>query len=318
AALLDADAALPCSIVVVAEGEGLAGSAGLPHAIAAHAGLLHADAVLGSDGDRDAAGQPFCYTGSKGLLRAQLRCVGATEPLPPGLAAVVVNPLWRLVWALAGIKGEDEDIRIEGFYDSVDGPSREVSRALRSTPLDEVGRLAAWGLPQFLFGMSGAALTRAEVTLPTCNVTALSVEPANDIGSIPICASAQLDFQLVPAQHPTAIAGLVAEHLHAQGFSDVACAFLPGGYEATCCDADTPLVRELARLGAAVFGAPLTTLPLGPFAAPLGLLRLSPQMPVFSVGCARPTSGTRHANEHILLEDLVRHGQLLIALLGAL
>jgi acetylornithine deacetylase/succinyl-diaminopimelate desuccinylase-like protein len=315
AAMLDAEGELPCGVVVVAEGEALTGSAGLPHALA---GLPYVDAVLASVGERDAVGNPFCYTGSKGLLRAHLRCAGASESLPTGMAAVVANPLWRIVWALACIKGEDEDIRIDGFYDSVEGPSRDVSRALRATPLDEAGRLAAWGLTQFLFGMSGAPLISAEVTLPTCNLASLSVEPASDPGGIPTCASAQLDFQLVPTQRPVELAALMAEHLNSHGFGDVACSFPPGGYEAAAGPADSPLVRELARVGAGVFGVPLNALPLGPFAAPLSLLRSTPHTPVASIGCARPTSAVRHANEHILVDDLLRHGQLLVGLLHAL
>jgi acetylornithine deacetylase/succinyl-diaminopimelate desuccinylase-like protein len=317
-ALLAAEGELPCGVVVVAEGEALAGSPSLPHALAARADLPRADAVLASAGERDPAGLPFCYTGSKGVLRAQLRCAGAAEPLPTGLSAVVANPLWRLVWALGCIKGEDEDIRIEGFYDSVEGPSRDVSRSLRATPLDEAGRLAAWGLSQFLFGLSGSALTSAEVTLPTCNLASLSVEPAGVAGGIPTCASAQLDFQLVPAQRPDAVAALMAQHLQSNGFGDVACSFPPGGYEAALGSADSPLAGALVRAGADVFGAPPTVLPLGPFSVPLALLRPASHTPVASLGCARPTSGVHHANEHIPLVDLLSHGQLLIALLGAL
>ena len=63
--------------------------------------------------------------------------------------------------------------------------------------LDEAGRMAAWGLPQFLFGMQGVTLVRTEATMPTCNVAALTLEPAGDFAGIPVAATVRIDFQLV-------------------------------------------------------------------------------------------------------------------------
>ena len=318
AALLAAEQELPCGVVVVAEGEGLTGSAQLADALASLDVPLCVNACLAINGDRNAQGQPYCYSGSKGLMRVRLSVDGANQPLAPGLAEVVANPLWRLVWALANIKSEDEDIKIDGFYDDVDGPSRETNRAVRKLALDEAGRLAAWGLPQFLFGMSGGALTSAETTLPTCNLSEFSAEPVSSIGNIPTHASAVLDFQLVPQQQPEAISRLLKEHLNAHGFADVRCELLPGSYAAVFNPLETPFVQQVANIGTQIYGAPLSLLPMGPFAAPLQLFQKSAPLPVATIGCLRPDSGARTVNEHVPLADFVSHSQMLMELMGQL
>src|SRR4029450_12772960 len=84
--------------------------------------LMKADACLGTGGERDPDDRPFCYTGAKGLLQMRLRASGANQALPPGMAASVANPLWRLLWALGQVKSDQEEVLIDGFYDGVDGP----------------------------------------------------------------------------------------------------------------------------------------------------------------------------------------------------
>jgi acetylornithine deacetylase/succinyl-diaminopimelate desuccinylase-like protein len=317
AALIEAEGDLPCGVVVVAEGECMSGSPNLGKVTFERRALLQSDACLATIGDRDAQGRPFAYTGVKGLVQMRLRAGGTGHALPAGLAVSVPNPLWRLVWALGQIKSDQEEILIGGFYDLIEGPTRPETQALRGTAVDEAARVAAWGLDQFLFGMSQAALLRAEVTLPTCNVTAVTAEPAGDHAAIPAAASARLDFQLVPRQLPQQITALLDEHLAAKGLADIAAERLPGGYPAASTPFDHPFVRTVSDVGRHVYGAPLTLLPRGPFALPLFFFAESFGMPVAAVGCARPDSGASGPNERILLPDLVRHGQLLIELVYA-
>lgn len=317
AALLEAEGDLPCGVVVLAEGGRLSGSPDLADAIADHPALAAAQAVLATGGDRDARGLPFCYSGVKGLLQLRLRASGAHMALPSGVSASAPNPLWRLVWALSQIKSDQEEVLIPGFYDVIDGPSRTETQALRAAALDEASRLDAWGIQQFLFGMSQGALIRAEVTLPTCNVTAIAVDPPGDPGAIPVSATARLDFQLVPRQIPEEVASLLEAHLAAKGLEDVVVELLPGSYPAASTPFDDPFVQLVAEAGRPVYGTPLALLPRGPFALPLYALAERIGAPVASLACARAESAANAANEHIPLPDLVRHGQLLIELIYA-
>jgi acetylornithine deacetylase/succinyl-diaminopimelate desuccinylase-like protein len=313
--LVGSDGELPCGVVVVAEGEGLIGSPHLGAVVADARALLRADACLGTGGERDAHDRPLCYNGVKGLLQARLRAGGANQALPAGLAASVPNPVWRLLWALGQIKSDEEEILIGGFYDDVEGPSRAESQALRAVTLAEADRLASWGIPQFMFGMEGATLVRTESTLPTCNITALVVEPAGDFVAIPVSATARIDFQLVPRQHPQAITDLLRAHLKDKGLEDITVERLPGGYPGAHVHFDNPFIQQLSGAGQALYGTPLALLPQGPFTQPLHLFAEAFGIPVAAVGCARHDSATAAPNERLPLQDLVRHGQLLIELL---
>jgi len=316
-ALIEAEGELPCGVVVVAEGDSLGGSPYLGDVVAEHRQLLRADACLSTGGERDKEGRPLCYSGVKGLLQVRLHAAGANQALPPGMAASVPNPLWRLLWALGLIKSDQEEVLISGFYDDVEGPSRTENQALRSVALDEAGRKAAWGLPQFLFGLDGVTLVRTESTMPTCNVAAVQTEPPGDFSGIPVAASARIDFQLVPHQLPLTIADLLLEHLASKQLHDISVEQLPGGYAAAHTPFEHPFVQLVSSIGQHVYSMPLALLPHGPFAQPLALFVEAFGIPIAALGCARFDSATNAPNEHIPLPDLVRHGQLLIELLDA-
>lgn len=317
AALIEAEGELPCGVVVVAEGDYLTGSPHLGALIADRRALFKADACLASGGDRDASGQPFCYSGAKGLVQVLLRVQQTPEALPAGMAATVPNPLWRLIWALNQIKTDQEEVLISGFYDAIEGPTTEENRILRTVFADEAGRRDAWHINQFLFGLSGAPLVRSEVTLPTCNINLLQTEPVSDPPVIPRSAVARLDFQLVPRQRPQMIVDALQAHLDAKGLSDLLIERLPGGYPPAQSPIDDPFVRLVSDVGRYIHGAPLTILPRGPFSLPLFYFAEAFGIPVASVGVARPFSAIFGANECIPLPDLVRHGQHLIEVLYA-
>ena len=317
AALIESEGELPCGVVVVAEGDYLVGSPYLGALIADRRALFKADACLASGGDRDASGQPFCYSGAKGLVQVMLRAQQSQDALPAGMAASVPNPLWRLIWALTQIKTDQEEVLIGGFYDTIEGPTTEENRILRTVFADETGRRSAWNVAQFLFGLTGAPLVRSEVTLPTCNINLLHTEPISDPPVIPRSAVARLDFQLVPRQRPQIVVEALQAHLAAKGLSDILVERLPGGYPPAQSPIDAPFVRLVSDVGRYIHGAPLTILPRGPFSLPLFYFAEAFGIPVVSLGVARPSSAIFGANECIPLPDLVRHGQHLIEALYA-
>jgi acetylornithine deacetylase/succinyl-diaminopimelate desuccinylase-like protein len=314
-ALRDQEGGLPCNVVFVVEGEGLTGSPFLAEVFQHNAHVLQADACLASSGERDLEGRPFCYRGSKGLLRVELHSTGPNGPLSPGMASIVRNPAWRMAWALTAIKGEDEEVRIVGFYDSVSGPSREENALLRQVRLAEQGRLASWGLRDFLFDMRGGSLVQAEVTLPTCNLNYFSIEAANAVPDIPTAARARLDFQLVPHQSPDEVMTLLREHLIARSFEDIAVHRLPGGYAPVQTERNHPFLQCLREAGDTSYGVAPVTLSLGPFTTPLRCFVDALAIPVASIGLARSDSSIYGANERIRLQDLLDHAHMTIELL---
>jgi acetylornithine deacetylase/succinyl-diaminopimelate desuccinylase-like protein len=266
-------------------------------------------------GERDSQGNPFCYGGSKGLLRVRLMARGGAHPLPAGVAASVPNPVWRLTWALNHIKGEDEDIRVNGFYDTISGPGKGERETLRKVKLDEAGRRESWQIPAFLFEMSGAALVRSEVTLPTCNISSFSVDPPGDMQCVPVSASAVVDFQLVPEQGPDAILALLKKHLTERGCDDIMLEELPGSYAPVRISLEDSLIQSLIAAGERVYGEPLATLPLGTFVQPLHTFHTALDMPVAALALARHDSAVRGPNERLPLDDLLQHSAVLTQLL---
>ncbi|HMO59558.1 MAG TPA: M20/M25/M40 family metallo-hydrolase [Roseiflexaceae bacterium] len=315
AALIEAEGELPCSIVVVAEGEALGGSPSLGRVLIDQRDLVRADACLATAGDRDAAGVPICYSGVKGLLQLQLRSQGAAMALPGGRATVIANPLWRLIWALGQIKNDQEEILIEGFYDTIEGLDRDAIKALRAARLDEQHRLEDWQIPQFLFGMTGNTLTQAEATLPTCNIAAISAEPISELAILPTSAAARVDFQLVPRQQSQVILDLLRSHLNTRGYEDIGIERMAGGYPAAGTLTADIFVQRVAEVGRTIFGATPAILPRGPFALPLFFIGDMFHIPLATVGCSRTGSASFDANEHIAIADLVQHGQFLIELI---
>ncbi|NJM05657.1 peptidase dimerization domain-containing protein [Candidatus Gracilibacteria bacterium] len=246
----------------------------------------------------------------------RLSIVGSDYPLPPGAAATMPNPLWRLTWALSEIKGDNEDIRIPEFYDAVEGPSRADNIVLRQIRLAEADRLRTWQSRAFLFDLSGAPLTRAEVTLPTCNLSSLVCEPGDSGGAVPAAASATLDFQLVPAQQPQHILTMLREHLIARGFEDVQVEALPGGYPAIHSSAEHP---QIARFAALIADDDLPLLlPAGPFSLPLHPLAEHFAAPVAALGVGTASGAAYGPDEHVRLATLLDHGSLLLRLMADL
>src|SRR5690606_21940681 len=94
-----------------------------PVFVAAHLDLLAADAALSFDGGFDAGDTPRINLGSSGLLFVQLRARGGSKDLHSARARLVPNPAWKLVWALASLKGPDGRVKIDGFYDAIRPPS---------------------------------------------------------------------------------------------------------------------------------------------------------------------------------------------------
>jgi len=316
--LLQRDSELPCGVTLVLDGGANLGSPGLAETLRSHTDVMHCDAVLASLGDRDAHGTPICASGSKGWLRIRLTARGPAYPLPAGFATSVANPLWRLTWALASLKGEDEDVRMEGFYDPVEGPSRADNATIGKVQIATAARRQAWRIDHFLFGIDGAALSRTEITLPTCNLSSLIVEPQMDTPAIPAQATALLDLQLVPRQQPNAIFDLIRQHLADKGFADITLERMPGGYPPWITATDNPFVTRVATIGATVFERPLPVVPAGPYAVPLSLLAGDHPVPTVSIGFTPATGAIFGPDEHIALSDLSRHSQFLIELLERL
>jgi acetylornithine deacetylase/succinyl-diaminopimelate desuccinylase-like protein len=127
-ALLEADGELPCNVKFVVEGEEETSSANLSTFVRGNKELLAADACLWEFGGVNHEGTPVQYAGLRGIAYVELSVQTASIDAHSGLGgSIFPNAAWRLVWALATLKGTDERIRLPGFYDKVRPPSARTS-----------------------------------------------------------------------------------------------------------------------------------------------------------------------------------------------
>ncbi|NTW97342.1 MAG: M20/M25/M40 family metallo-hydrolase, partial [Oscillochloris sp.] len=147
--------------------------------------------------------------------------------------------------------------------------------------------------------------------LPTCNLSAITCDPAGDVALIPASANAMVDFQLVPNQQPDEILAMLHAHLAERGFADIAVERMPGGYPPAHTPHDAPFIQQVAAAGAPVYGAPLSPVPAGPLPLPLQIFAERLGLPIASVGLSRPDSAIHGPDERVSVDDLSRHALLL-------
>ncbi len=231
-ALLACDGELPCNIKFIVEGEEEVSSIHLKDFVLTHLDKLKADACIWEFGGVDHHEVPVQYLGLRGICYVELFVETAKIDVHSGIGgSIFPNAAWRLVWALASLKGEDERIRIPGHYDSVRPPSERDRKLFEALPETSDEYKTRYGVDHFLRGLTGGLeLKLAEVFEPTCTICGLTSGYQGE-GSktvLPSRASAKVDFRLVPDQTPDQVLKSLRTHLDKVGFPDVQIKFLGG------------------------------------------------------------------------------------------
>ena len=145
---------------------------------------------------------------------------------------------------------------------------------------------------------------------PTANITGIETGYAGPgIKTVlPAAAAAQMEFRLVPDQHPDTVAAELRSHLDVEGFDDVEVTVL-GSAEPVVTPISDPLVQRVASIAERFAGQRASITPIGPATLPLlaslrrhvGVPGLAPpDNPVYAGAAA-------HApNENVRPEDVER------------
>lgn len=172
------------------------------------------------------------FMGVKGIISFELRAKGGTwgGPVDRGIhgafAAWVANPAWRLVKALSTMIGENEnDIRIDGFYDGILPLDPEKEHALRESAdlLDEEEWRTAYDVDKFKWKLEGLELWKKMLTVPTLNIDGIRGGYIGE-GSktlLPHEAAVKMDIRLVPGMDPKTMLGKLRRHLDSHGYEDI-------------------------------------------------------------------------------------------------
>jgi len=237
-AILNVMGKAPISLKFFVEGEEEIGSPHLPAFVRKNMDLLKADGYLWEGDGVDEKDRPLVSLGAKGILYVELEAKGAKMDVHSSRAPLTPNPAWRLVWALASLKGPEERIRIPGWYEGVTEPTDEEKRLLEEAPFEEEEEKRDLGLREFLGGLSGVESRRALYFSPTCTICGFGAGYTGPGPKtvLPSVARAKADFRLVGTQRPDELFLKLKDFLEKEGFGDIKITNL-GGYE----PAKTPL-----------------------------------------------------------------------------
>ena len=318
-ALLAAGAELPCTIKFIIEGEEETSSLHLHEFVRSHKEHLKADACIWEFGSVDHLETPLQYLGLRGICYVELSVETASTDIHSGLGgSIFPNAAWRLVWALESLKGPDEHIRLPGFYDPVQPPSKRDLELMGALPETADVYREQYGVKTFIKGLKGGRKLRVEeVFSPTCTICGLTAgyQGPGSKTVQPARASAKVDFRLVPDQRPEKVLKQLRAHLDSNGFKDVQIAFL-GGEAPARTDPDDPFVKLVCDTAQEVYGKAMLRIPLTggsgpnyPFVHDLGL-------PVASAGLGHPDSRAHAPNENIRLDLYLKHAKHMARLIS--
>ncbi|MDR7543690.1 MAG: M20/M25/M40 family metallo-hydrolase [Armatimonadota bacterium] len=300
---------LPVTVRFLIEGEEEIGSPHLGDALRAHPELARADACLWESGAKDHNDVLNIYLGVKGILYVELEAAGARRDLHSASGGIVPNPAWRLVWALETLKGPDEQVRIQGFYDDVLQPTAaELAQVERiAAGRDDAAALQDLGIAAFVKHLTGTDLVRRNLFEPTCTICGLTAgyQGPGSKTVLPRRASAKVDFRLVPAQRPEDILAKLRDHLQREGFGDIAVRVC-GMEEPWKTPADAPIVKVVAETAEEVYGVPPVILPTQAGTGPMHVVCAPSNLPAVGTGIGHARANVHGPNENIRLDDYIQ------------
>ena len=299
---------LPLRIRVLYEGEEESGSAHLAAFVARYAERLRADGCIWEAGYKDAAGRPTISCGLKGIAYVELRVRAANKDAHSSLATIVPNAAWRLVWALATLKNDNDEITIDGFMDAVRPPTPADRALLERLPFDEQGMLRIHGIKKFVRGLAGFELRKKHFFEPTCTICGI-VSGYTGAGSktvLPAVASAKIDFRLVPDLTPEKVTKLLRTHLDRRGFEDVE--VVPGhGEPPSRWPTDSVTAKAAVAACRGAYGTEPVVYPLLAGSGPMAQVCDTLGIPVAGFGSGNAASANHAPNENIAIADYVDH-----------
>jgi len=263
---------------------------------------------------------PTQYLGLRGICYVELEVETASMDVHSGLGGTIFpNAAWRLVWALASLKNEKEEIMMDGFYDDVLPASQEDIEFFQALPDAAEDYKTRYGVKEFLQGMQGGfELNLAEVYKPSCTICGLNsgYQGKGSKTILPAKASAKIDFRLIPNQKPEKILDLLRRHLDTHGFQDIKITDL-GGEAPSKTSAADPFVQLVVNTAKEVYGVPMLIVPMSGGSGPNFIVQEALHIPIASLGAGYPGTGAHSPNENIRITDYLQSAKHIVRVLEA-
>jgi len=299
---------LPLRVRVLFEGEEEIGSEHLGELARSRADRLAADGCIWEAGYKDAAGRPTVSLGLKGICYVDLVVRGTKIDAHSSVGGIVPNAAWRLVWALASLKNERDEIAVDGLMEHVRPVSAADRELLERLPWAEDDFRKIYGIHDFVGHLSGTALKERYLLQPTCTICGLTSGYQGE-GSktvLPAVASAKVDFRLVPDLTPELVRDLLRKHLDAHGFTDVE--ITPHhGERPSRWPSDTGVAKAAIAANRAAYGTEPVVYPLMAGSGPMAQVCDQLGIPAVGFGCGNAGSANHAPNENIAVADYVDH-----------
>ena len=303
---------IPVTLRFLVEGEEEIGSKTFEKIAHDHADKLHADGCLWESGGFDSAGRPTLFFGVRGLLYVQLRVKMLDFDQHSGTASLYPSAAMYLIEALASLRDQDMNIRIEGFYDGVVDPT-EADRHMLAKIDSEVGeRKRLVGFDQLIRDPSPDKVIEQLLFTPTCNIAGVTTgyQGPGSKTVLPAEATAKLDFRLIPNMDPADILAKLRRHLDSNGFEKVEIAW-SDGEKPVRSDPQSKVGKVTSDCVRELYGEPVVwpfmqaTGPMHPVVADLGIPTVMP------VGVGRPDNRVHAPNENIRVDDYLNTVRLM-------
>ncbi len=300
---------LPVSLRFFVEGEDGLGSPSLYRFAAENPDMFAAQGCIWDEGYKDTKERPVISLGFKGIQFVELRAHGARIDLHSKWGAIVPNPAWRLVQALATITSPKGVITIDGFSSKIAPVSDEDMEALKSIELDEAGLKREFRIGGWLRSMKGSALVKEHIFGPTCTICGIRTghTEAGIKTILPSMAMARLDFRLVPDLTPALVLEMLREHLDVRGFKDIEIIEL-GNAPLAKSSAGSDVARAVISSATEVYGVSPMIYPMDPSSGPVGAVcgASTPPTPVASFGISYAGSNPHGPDENIRIDDFLQ------------
>ena len=298
---------LPITVKFLFDGEEEIGSPSLLPFVQSHAELLQADGCIWEEGAwKDRPDQPLIVLGNKGLLSFALKVRTANVDFHSSYAQIYENACWRLLWAITSMKGPDEKVLIDGFYDNIPPVTEQEEELIAKVPVfDEQERLRHFQMKRFVLGLSGKGLIRRHLTEPSCNVNGLSGGYAGEgvKTSVPCEASGKMDFRLVPNQKPMDIYRKVRRHLDKNGFSDVEMSPPAFASEPSQPPLDSDIVKTIQKASRQFYREEAVLKTRGTGGTPSWVVTNYLHIPMAGTGLGTAIARAHGHNEHVVIGE---------------
>ena len=301
------------------DGEEEAGSAHVRTILEREKDLLRADVWLFADGPMHASRRMQVVFGARGDMGLTMTVYGPARALHSGhYGNWAPNPGVLLTDAIASMRSGDGRILIDHFLDDVPPISATDRAAIRALPVIDADLRR-----ELLLGGSESsnALLAERILLPAVNLRGIRSGQVGALAtnSIPVDASASIDFRLVPNQTPAHVRELVEAHLRARGWfivhempgdsvrlthEKVVRLDWGGGAPAVKTSMDLPISRAIRSVVSEAAGSPVLAVPMMGGSLPIDMFESVLKVPLIVVPTANHDDNQHAKDENLRVQNL--------------